>query len=112
MLTYDNKRKFIKISQIQELILHTIPLGALIWYNNTTDIEYDDSLDTMIKVVFIMSLVFNLGEIVTFYFFKVTGNNIELTKTEPRRAKTGHFSVRMIGFCSIMLAAIAISVGT
>ncbi len=41
MLTGDNKRRLIKVSQVQELILHTIPLAALIMYNNGTDIAYD-----------------------------------------------------------------------
>ena len=112
MLTFDNKSKFIKVAQIQELILHTIPLGALIWYNNTTDIVYDEDLDLMAKIVFMMSLVFNLGEIVTFYFFKVTGDNIELTKELPRRPRTSNYFVRIIGFCSIMLAGVAITIGT
>ena len=92
--------------------MHTIPLGALIWYNNTTDIVYDEDLDLMAKIVFMMSLVFNLGEIVTFYFFKVTGDNIELTKELPRRPRTSNYFVRIIGFCSIMLAGVAITIGT
>ena len=41
MLTFDNKRRIIKISQVQELILHTLPVGGLIVYNNTKEIEYD-----------------------------------------------------------------------
>lgn len=36
LLTFDNKRKFIKVAQMQELILHTAPMCALIWFNNTT----------------------------------------------------------------------------
>ena len=55
------------------MVLHTIPLAALIWYNNTTDIEYDESLDLAIKIVFGISLGFNLIEIIAFYCAKVTG---------------------------------------
>ena len=73
ILNVDNKRKFIKVTQIQEIILHTIPLGALIWYNNSTDIVYDESLDLAIKIVFGISLGFNLIEINAFYCAKVTG---------------------------------------
>ena len=73
IVSFDNKRKYIKISQVQELILHTLPLGGLIWYNNTTDIEYDETLDLMTKIVFIASITLNLIEIIAFYIFKATG---------------------------------------
>ena len=53
ILNVDNKRKFIKVTQIQEIILHTIPLGALIWYNNSTDIVYDETLDIVVKICFL-----------------------------------------------------------
>ena len=61
------------MAQVQELILHTLPLGGLIWYNNTTDIIYDETFDMAAKVLFIASLTLNLIEIIAFYIFKVTG---------------------------------------
>ena len=38
LLTPDHKRSIIKLAQLQELVLHTIPLSALIQYNNTQEI--------------------------------------------------------------------------
>ena len=73
MVSFDNKRKYVKMSQIQELILHTLPLGALIWYNNTTDIEYDETLFLVTQIVFIASITLNLIEIVAFYIYKAAG---------------------------------------
>ena len=71
MLTFDNKRKYIKIAQVQELVLHTIPIGALIWYNNTTDIQYSEEVDLAVKITFIASLSLTLAETVYFYVSKV-----------------------------------------
>jgi len=48
-------------------------LGGLIWYNNTTNIEYDETIDTVAKILFIASLALNIIEIVIFYIFKATG---------------------------------------
>jgi len=111
VLTFDNKRKLIKMAQIQELVLHTIPLGALIWYNNSTDIEYDETLDTMLKVVFCMSLLFNLIEIVIFYYYKVSGKNLEVNKTTGK-AKAAPSLVKVIGAVLVLLTGIAVIVGT
>ena len=80
ILNVDNKRKFIKVTQIQEIILHTIPLGALIWYNNSTDIVYDETLDIVVKIVFCTSLALNLIEIFIYRIYKASGTNIELNK--------------------------------
>ena len=73
VVSFDNKRKYIKISEVQELVLHTLPLGGLIWYNNSTDIEYDETLDTMAKIIFIASLALNLVEIILFHVYKAAG---------------------------------------
>ena len=53
--------------------MHTLPLGGLIWYNNTTEIVYDETIDTLAKVLFVASCALNLIEIIVFYIFKVTG---------------------------------------
>ena len=42
MLTADNKRKIIKISQVQEFFLHTLPLGGLIMYNNMQEVVHSE----------------------------------------------------------------------
>lgn len=78
LLTFDNKRKFIKVAQMQELILHTVPMCALIWYNNTTMISYNEDLFNTMKVLFILSSSFNLIEVVFFYYNKVSGKNLEV----------------------------------
>ena len=78
IVSFDNKRKYIKISQMQELVLHTLPLGGLIWYNNSTDIEYEETLDMITKITFIASFVLNLVEIILFYVYKAAGYNLEL----------------------------------
>ena len=58
-------------------MLHTIPLGGIIWYNNTTDIDYDDQMDLACKILFVSSGIFNLIEIVMYYIYKASGENIE-----------------------------------
>lgn len=80
LITVDNKRKYIKVSQMQELILHTIPIGALIAYNNTTDIEYSDTLDILTKLSFGALCLFTFIEIIAFYVLKVKGKNPEIAK--------------------------------
>ena len=50
-----------------------MPLGGLIWYNNTTDIVYDETIDNIAKYLFISSCALNLIEIIAFYIFKATG---------------------------------------
>ena len=67
MLTLDKKRSVIKISQVQELILHTLPIGGLIVYNNTKEIEYDETLDLVVRILFLMSASLTMLEILVFY---------------------------------------------
>ena len=64
----------------------------------------------MARVLFGLSLILNLIEIVVFYCYKVTGSNIELDakQVQPR---TSHQMVTCFGFISIILAAIAITIG-
>ena len=37
LMTQNGKRSIIKVAQVQEFILHTLPLGALIFYNSSLD---------------------------------------------------------------------------
>ena len=67
MLTLDKKSSVIKISQVQELILHTLPIGGLIVYNNTKEIEYDETLDLVVRILFLMSASLTMLEILVFY---------------------------------------------
>ena len=78
MLTFDGKRRYIKIAQIQELILHTIPLGCLVWYNNKQEIAYSDDLYLAMQITFTMSFFLTLIEVVCYYFMKVTNVNLEI----------------------------------
>lgn len=84
LLTYEGKRSIVKTSQVQELVLHTIPLGALVWYNNSTEVEVDESLDLALKILLILSLLLNAVELVLFNFFKASGQNIEISPHNGR----------------------------
>ena len=78
MLTFDGKRKYIKIAQIQEIVLHTIPLGCLIWYNNRQEIKYSDDLYLAMQIFFTLSFFSTLIELVFYYFMKVAHVDLEI----------------------------------
>jgi len=110
MLTLDKKRSVIKISQVQELILHTLPIGGLIVYNNTKEIEYDETLDLVVQILFLMSASLTMLEILVFYGYKCAGNNIEVQKStgNPKVERATFFK---IGIFSVLACVGAICVG-
>ena len=90
LITFDGKKKFIKIAQVQELLLHTVPLCALIFYNSSADsVHYHEAVDTTAKVFFCISLALNLIEIIVFQLSMGTNldpkENQNVTKRKPRR---------------------------
>ena len=95
--------------------MHTLPLGGLIWYNNTTEIVYDETIDSLAKGLFVASLALNLIEIIVYYIYKVTGKNLELQtkgsppKTVPRMKKS---TVKLLGVCNVLICVICIALGT
>ena len=78
MLNADNKRKIIKISQVQEFVLHTIPIPCLIYYNNEQEHLHNEDLETVQRIFFGALLLFTLIEIVYFYCAKIQGDNPEV----------------------------------
>ena len=80
LLTFENKRSFVKFAQIQELVFHLIPLSSLIRYNNSTEINYSDPIDKTISIIFGLSFTFTIIEMVAFYCAKATKQNLEVNK--------------------------------
>ena len=49
--------------------MHTLPLGALIFYNSSLDgVKYDETIDIATKVLFSISAALNLIEVIIFQF--------------------------------------------
>ena len=95
------------------MFLHTLPLGALIYYNNTSNeesIEYDETVFQITKILFISSLALNLIEICSFYICKAVGSNIEvrITETFVKKAYMPTMVAKAFGFMSVGLCVIAI----
>jgi len=78
MLTVDNKRKIIKIAQVQEFFLHTLPLGGLMAYNNMQDVVFNEDIKSASNIFFSASAALSLIEIVYLYCKKVQGVNLEV----------------------------------
>ena len=78
-------------------------------YNNTKEIQYDETLDIVARILFLTSAVFTLIEIVAFYFKKVAGQNIEVHKTG--KPKVNRLAVWRIGVVSLMACLAAVLVG-
>lgn len=110
LLTVENKRKVIKVSQLQELFFHTVPIGGLIAYNNSTDIEYDETLDLLTKISFGALCFLTLIEIIAFYSMKAKGKNPEIVK-KTGKPRVGTNSAQRIGIISVLLCIVAIVVG-
>jgi hypothetical protein len=110
LLTADGKRSFIKLSQVQELVLHTIPIYALMVYNNNTDIIYNNELKQANESLFPALFTLTLFEIVIFYCKRVGGDNLEKVKMTGK-AKVAHGKVKNWGYLSILLATAAVLIG-
>lgn len=111
MLTFDGKRKYIKIAQIQELVLHTIPLGCLVWYNNKQEIEYSDDLYLAMQITFTMLFFSTLAELVCFYFMKVAHIDIEIND-QYKKPYVSSGTMKAIGIGSVLVAIGAVVLGT
>ena len=111
MLTFDGKRKYIKIAQIQELVLHTIPLACIVWYNNRQEIVYSDDLRQAMHVSFSMSFWFTLFELVVYYFMKVANKNLEIDDYH-KIPYVASGTAKIIGILSVLVAIGAVALGT
>ena len=60
--------------------------------------------------MFITHLVFSLVEIVAFYFYKVSGENIEFNK-KTGKPTTSPSTVKSLGMLSIVLGIVVILIG-
>mmetsp|Transcript_14947 Transcript_14947/g.18819 ORF Transcript_14947/g.18819 Transcript_14947/m.18819 type:complete len:203 (+) Transcript_14947:159-767(+) len=110
MLNAENKRKIIKMAQIQEFVLHTVAIGGLISYNMEQDIVKNEDLELFMTIAFIGSASFSLIELVYYYCMKVKGVNVEIDRKTQKPHANQKF-VRGYGFCSVVMAALAIGVG-
>ena len=88
-----------------------MPLGALIWYNNSTDIQYNSDLDTLMKVIFCTSFGLTLIEIVIYHCAKVHGIDYEVDK-RTKRPLLHSTVVKIFGIITILLTVGAIVIGT
>ena len=111
MLTFDGKRKYIKIAQIQELVMHTLPLGCIVWYNNRQEILYSDDLYLAMQITFTASFFLTLLELVCFYFMKVANVDLEIN-AEYQQPYVSSGTMKGLGIGSVLLAAGAVVLGT
>ena len=111
MLTFDGKRKYIKIAQIQELVLHTIPLACIVWYNNRQEIVYDEDLRQAMQITFTASFFLTMIELVCYYFMKVANVNLEIDD-HHKLPYVASGTAKVIGILSVLVAIGAVVLGT
>ena len=89
--------------------MHTLPLGALIFYNSSSDnVHYDEGRDTTAKVFFCISLAMNLIEMIIFQLSMGTNLDLDARTGKPLIESS---TIRLICYASIFLAIGSVSTG-
>ena len=107
ILTTENKRKIIKMAQAQEILLHTLPLGALIIYNNLQNVKYNEELEEAVKAIFPLSAILTLIELFYGICQTARGEKPEVIPETKKSRISGKF-IKSFGFCTVLLTVVVI----
>ena len=76
-MLYERKFSLIQISQAQELLLHTLPLGLIVFYNNKDFFDSSQTLDKIIMIFVVFSTVQMLSEVIINKLYTNAGTALE-----------------------------------
>lgn len=75
-MLYERKSSLLQVAQAQELLLHILPLGMLVFYNNEI-VQKSKVLDKLIQMIVIISVIQMAAEILIHKFYMNIGVNLE-----------------------------------
>ena len=76
VMLYERKTSLLQVAQAQELLLHTLPLGMIVFYNNEI-VQKSKMLDKFIKMIVIFSCIQMTAEILIHKFYLNMHINLE-----------------------------------
>ena len=108
VMLYERKTSLLQVAQAQELLLHTLPLGMLVFYNNEI-VQKSKTLDKLIKIVVILSCIQMSAEILIHKLY--LNMHVNLERRTALKSQTRLNDMVRVSIVSIMFNITAFLLG-